>query len=72
MDNEQLKQWRERLGLTQRQMSMYVGVTESVWRSWESGRRGPRGPSLRLLGVLQMVETMAPGVHESLISGARS
>ena len=72
MNKEQLTQWRERLDLTQRQMTRYVGVSEATWRSWESGRRRVQGPALRLLGVLTMLESVCPAVHDSLISGVKS
>ncbi len=62
-----LKEWRERLGLTTPQMARYVGVSYFTWKSWENGSRKPNKAGERLVQVLQMVEVMAPTVHDTLV-----
>lgn len=40
--HERLKQWREREGLTEEAASLKLGVSEHVYRKWESGDREPQ------------------------------
>jgi DNA-binding transcriptional regulator YiaG len=44
-----LKEWRERLGLTQRQAAERLGVSERTFQQWEQGRQSPRGLALKTL-----------------------
>jgi len=43
---------RQRLGLTQRELARWLGVSESAVSLWEAARRRPRGPAHRLLKLI--------------------
>jgi DNA-binding transcriptional regulator YiaG len=58
---------RQRLGLSQPRMALYLGVSIPVYQSWETGLRDPSASVLRLLDVLGVVEALAPGVHAQLM-----
>jgi Predicted transcriptional regulator len=38
---EELKQWRQRLGWTQRQAAEYLGAPLATYKNWEVGHRSP-------------------------------
>lgn len=42
MNGQDLRQARERAGLTQAQAAKRIGVPVDTYRSWEHGRRSPR------------------------------
>ena len=42
---------RERLGLSQAQFSLLIGISVSTLQNWEQGRREPEGPARALLRV---------------------
>jgi transcriptional regulator with XRE-family HTH domain len=42
MNGQDLRQARERAGLTQAQAARKIGVPVDTYRSWEHGRRSPR------------------------------
>ena len=42
---------RDRLGLTQPDFALMIGVSVATLRNWEQGRRSPRGPARALLKV---------------------
>jgi putative transcriptional regulator len=44
---------RERMGLSQREFSKFVGVSVDTLQNWEQGRRQPSGPAAILLTVLE-------------------
>lgn len=48
---EDVKTVRGRLGKTQEQFAMMIGVSVDTLRSWEQGRRRPEGPARALLRV---------------------
>jgi DNA-binding transcriptional regulator YiaG len=58
---------RQRLGLSQPRMAIYLGVAIPTYQSWETGLRDPSASVLRLLDVLGLVEALAPGVHAELL-----
>jgi DNA-binding transcriptional regulator YiaG len=64
---ERMAQTRQRLGLTQPRMALYLGVPTATYQSWEMGLRDPSASVLRLLDVLGVVEALAPGVHAQLM-----
>lgn len=64
---QRLAQTRERLGLTQPRMAVYLGVPVATYQSWEMGLRDPSASALRLLDVMGIVEALAPGVHSELL-----
>ncbi len=43
---------RKRLGLTQAEFSLRIGVSVDTIRNWEQGKRHPTGPAQSLLRVL--------------------
>lgn len=48
---EEVKAVRARLGQTQEEFALMIGVSLATLRSWEQGRRQPDGPALALLRV---------------------
>lgn len=50
----QVKNIREKIGLTQNLFAKYIGVSTKTVEAWEAGRNKPSGPSNRLLWLLDM------------------
>lgn len=50
----QVKNIREKIGLTQKLFAKYIGVSTKTVEAWEAGRNKPSGPSSRLLWLLDM------------------
>ncbi len=50
----QVKNIREKIGLTQKLFAKYIGVSTKTVEAWEAGRNKPSGPSNRLLWLLDM------------------
>ena len=48
-----VKELRERLGLTQNEFSGMIGVSIKTLLNWEQGRREPEGPAKALLRVVE-------------------
>ncbi len=48
-----VKQIRERLGLSQREFAMLLGVSVATVQNWEQSRRQPRGTARLLLLIAQ-------------------
>lgn len=71
MNPDTLKQWRARLGLGEQGMAVYVGVPVNTWKKWENGTRTPDAAPLRLMSLLQRIETDAPAMHADLMQTAR-
>lgn len=46
-----IKRIRERLGLSQSQFALLIGISVSTLQNWEQGRREPEGPARALLRV---------------------
>lgn len=42
---------RDRLGLSQSQFALLIGISVSTLQNWEQGRREPEGPARALLRV---------------------
>ena len=51
-------------------MAHYLGVPVHTLRKWINGTRKPDAAPCRLFAVLQMVQTLAPSMHETLIRHA--
>lgn len=68
----QLKQWQSNLGLSEAAMAAYVGIPVHTLRGWIKGTRKPDAAPLRLIAVLQLIETRAPVLHLDLINEART
>jgi putative transcriptional regulator len=45
---------RAKLGLSQREFAVLLGVSVATLRNWEQGRRRPRGPARALLRVAEV------------------
>ena len=50
----QVKNIREKIGLTQKLFAKYLGVSTKTVEAWEAGRNKPSGPSNRLLWLMDM------------------
>jgi putative transcriptional regulator len=48
-----VKDLRERIGLTQTDFSQMIGVSIRTLQNWEQGRREPEGPAKALLRVVE-------------------
>jgi putative transcriptional regulator len=48
----QVKEIRERVGLSQNRFATMIGVSKRTLENWEQGRRHPTGPAKALLRVL--------------------
>ena len=68
----ELNQWQAGLGLSELAMAHYLGVPVHTLRGWIKGTRKPDAAPLRLIAVLQTIETRAPVLHVDLIHDART
>ena len=48
-----IKGIREKLGKSQSEFALMIGVSVSTLQNWEQGRRSPRGPARALLRVAE-------------------
>jgi len=48
-----IKLIRSRLGLSQSEFALMIGVSVSTLQNWEQGRRTPEGPARALLKVVE-------------------
>ena len=72
MNPDTLKQWQSNLGMSELAMAHYLGVPVHTLRGWIKGTRKPDAAPLRLMHLLQMIETRAPVLHADLIRDART
>ena len=49
----EVREIRNRTGLSQDKFAMLIGVQPSTLRNWEQGRRKPTGPARALLRILE-------------------
>lgn len=68
----ELKQWQSDLGLSELAMAAYISVPVHTLRGWIKGTRKPDAAPLRLMHLLQTIETRAPVLHADLIRDART
>jgi len=61
-----VKAIRNRLGKSQAEFSLMIGVSIATLRNWEQGRRTPEGPALALLRVV----SAAPRTVSRALRGA--
>ncbi|MCC6154854.1 MAG: helix-turn-helix domain-containing protein [Candidatus Hydrogenedentes bacterium] len=47
-----VREIREKLGLTQTDFAKLLGVNQAAVSHWENGKRTPQGPALTLMGQL--------------------
>ena len=45
---------REKIGLSQNQFALLIGVSKRTLENWEQGRRHPTGPAKTLLRILDV------------------
>ena len=72
MNPDTLKQWQSNLGMSELAMAQYIGVPVHTLRGWIKGTRALQAAPLRLVRVLQLIETRAPVLHLDLINDART
>ena len=58
---------RERLGFTVAQCAQYLGISTHAVIKYENGTRAPSRALVRLIGVLQTLEVMAPDIHAHMM-----
>lgn len=63
----QITTLRERLGFTVAQCAQYLGVSTHAVIKYENGTRAPSRALVRLIGVLQTLEVMAPAIHDHMM-----
>ena len=63
----QITQLRERLGFNVPQCAQYLGVSPHSIIKYENGTRAPSRALIRLIGVLQTLEVMAPDIHAHMM-----
>lgn len=66
-----LKTLKARYGFSDQGLADYLGVSVHAARKWINGTRQPESSAARLVEVLSIVETLAPGVHAALIPAKR-
>jgi putative transcriptional regulator len=50
-DAVDIKKIRRRLGISQSNLALMIGVSKATLQNWEQGRRKPKGPAKALLRV---------------------
>lgn len=50
----EVKEIREKTGLSQARFAMLIGVSKRTLENWEQGRRHPTGPAKALLRILDV------------------
>ena len=53
IDDTDVKAIRDKMGLSQSQFALLIGVKLKTLQNWEQGRRRPVGPARALLKILQ-------------------
>ena len=51
--NEEIRNIRNKSGMTQTVFANYMGVSKKTVEAWETGRTHPTGPAYRLLDILE-------------------
>jgi putative transcriptional regulator len=66
-----VKAVRDKLGASQAEFALMIGVSVATLRNWEQGRRTPDGPALALLRVAARNPRMvAEALHREPRKGA--
>ena len=55
------------MGFTVAQCAQYLGVSIHAVIKYENGTRAPSRALVRLIGVLQVIELMAPDIHAHMM-----
>ena len=64
--------WREELGLSVSEMSVYLGGNYHTYNAWEKGKRKPQGPALHLINLMLKIQEVCPEFHQEIISEAKT
>jgi putative transcriptional regulator len=59
LDSIDIRQIREKLGLSQQEFALTIGVSHRTLQNWEQGHRMPQGPALALLTIFKNDPTAA-------------
>lgn len=51
--SSEIREIRQKAGMTQKVMALYMGVSQKTIEAWECGRTHPTGPASRLLNQLE-------------------
>lgn len=51
-NNKEIREIRNRAGMTQSVFANYLGVSKKTVEAWERGRTHPTGPAYRLISIL--------------------
>ena len=70
MTSNDIKHWQADLGLSEDSMAQYLGIPVYTLRKWINGTRKPDAAPCRLFAILQMVQTLAPSMHDGLMRHA--
>ncbi|MBK8246694.1 MAG: helix-turn-helix domain-containing protein [Gemmatimonadetes bacterium] len=66
-----VKAVRDKLGTSQTEFALMIGVSVATLRNWEQGRRTPDGPALALLRVAaRNPQAVAAALHQGTRRGA--
>lgn len=66
-----VKAIRDKLGVSQTEFALLIGVSVATLRNWEQGRRTPDGPALALLRVAaRNPRAVAAALHPASRKGA--
>lgn len=65
--SDRLRATLHRLNLSEQQGADYLGVPVYTLRKWLTGQRVPAAVAVRLLDVLDLMETLAPALHAGLV-----
>ena len=57
-NNKEIREIRNRAGMTQSVFASYMGVSKKTVEAWENGRTHPTGPAYRLMNILSMGKEM--------------
>jgi DNA-binding transcriptional regulator YiaG len=63
----QITDLRTRLGFTVAQCAQYLGISTHAVIKYQNGTRAPSRALVRLIGVLQVIELMAPDIHAHMM-----
>ena len=65
--SEQLERMLTRLTLNEEQCAEYLGVSIHTFKKWLTGQRKPNASAIRLVEVLQTIETLAPDLNNNFL-----
>ena len=68
---ERLKGIMRRQGLSKTGLADYLGVPDQTVFKWITGERQPSAAVIRLIDVLEMIEMLAPDIHNSIVGSVK-